>query len=234
MTDPVRLPSGTIMDRSIILRHLLNSPTDPFNRQMLTESMLEPGRGGRGESHRAQGRRAQLWRPSRVSEINLKGRSIKSRSHTASDARWKRHKTSFALLSAAGAWAFPRLHVSEGVKGLVFPRTQTRTQRLPGGALPPGALILSFSFPSARTERTDSRLDERETEQRSLNRPPCPPSARGQGQPGKQKQRRWRICCSDVGGPARWETPRAHPERPDGGDLQGHGGGEEPESCTYI
>lgn len=44
MTDPVRLPSGTIMDRSIILRHLLNSPTDPFNRQMLTESMLEPGR----------------------------------------------------------------------------------------------------------------------------------------------------------------------------------------------
>uniref|UniRef100_A0A8I3RQX3 Ubiquitin conjugation factor E4 n=1 Tax=Canis lupus familiaris TaxID=9615 RepID=A0A8I3RQX3_CANLF len=42
MTDPVRLPSGTIMDRSIILRHLLNSPTDPFNRQMLTENMLEP------------------------------------------------------------------------------------------------------------------------------------------------------------------------------------------------
>lgn len=45
MTDPVRLPSGTIMDRSIILRHLLNSPTDPFNRQTLTESMLEPGTG---------------------------------------------------------------------------------------------------------------------------------------------------------------------------------------------
>uniref|UniRef100_A0A673US98 Ubiquitin conjugation factor E4 n=1 Tax=Suricata suricatta TaxID=37032 RepID=A0A673US98_SURSU len=42
MTDPVRLPSGTVMDRSVILRHLLNSPTDPFNRQMLTESMLEP------------------------------------------------------------------------------------------------------------------------------------------------------------------------------------------------
>lgn len=43
MTDPVQLPSGNIMDRSIILRHLLNSPTDPFNRQPLTESMLEPG-----------------------------------------------------------------------------------------------------------------------------------------------------------------------------------------------
>nr|XP_033777401.1 ubiquitin conjugation factor E4 B isoform X1 [Geotrypetes seraphini] len=42
MSDPVRLPSGTIMDRSIILRHLLNSSTDPFNRQTLTESMLEP------------------------------------------------------------------------------------------------------------------------------------------------------------------------------------------------
>ncbi|XP_066546655.1 ubiquitin conjugation factor E4 B isoform X2 [Amia ocellicauda] len=42
MSDPVRLPSGNIMDRSIILRHLLNSPTDPFNRQPLTENMLEP------------------------------------------------------------------------------------------------------------------------------------------------------------------------------------------------
>ncbi|XP_028308658.1 ubiquitin conjugation factor E4 B isoform X2 [Gouania willdenowi] len=41
MTDPVMLPSGNVMDRSIILRHLLNSPTDPFNRQPLTESMLE-------------------------------------------------------------------------------------------------------------------------------------------------------------------------------------------------
>ena len=53
MTDPVRLPSGTIMDRSIILRHLLNSPTDPFNRQTLTESMLEPGRRGQSLNHNA-------------------------------------------------------------------------------------------------------------------------------------------------------------------------------------
>uniref|UniRef100_A0A8C9T7G9 Ubiquitin conjugation factor E4 B n=1 Tax=Scleropages formosus TaxID=113540 RepID=A0A8C9T7G9_SCLFO len=43
MSDPVQLPSGHIMDRSVILRHLLNSPTDPFNRQPLTESMLESG-----------------------------------------------------------------------------------------------------------------------------------------------------------------------------------------------
>ena len=43
MSDPVRLPtSGNIMDRSIIMRHLLNSSTDPFNRQELKEEMLEP------------------------------------------------------------------------------------------------------------------------------------------------------------------------------------------------
>ncbi|KAL1494534.1 hypothetical protein ABEB36_010117 [Hypothenemus hampei] len=42
MTDPVLLPSGQIMDRSVIMRHLLNSNTDPFNRQPLTEDMLLP------------------------------------------------------------------------------------------------------------------------------------------------------------------------------------------------
>ncbi|XP_034475164.1 ubiquitin conjugation factor E4 B isoform X2 [Drosophila innubila] len=40
MSDPVVLPSGTVMDRAIITRHLLNSCTDPFNRQHLTEDML--------------------------------------------------------------------------------------------------------------------------------------------------------------------------------------------------
>ena len=43
MTDPVQLPSGTIMDKKVILRHLLNSQTDPFNRQPLTEDLLKPG-----------------------------------------------------------------------------------------------------------------------------------------------------------------------------------------------
>lgn len=43
MTDPVKLPSGVTMDRSIIARHLLNSQTDPFNRQPLTEDELIPG-----------------------------------------------------------------------------------------------------------------------------------------------------------------------------------------------
>ncbi|KAL8587345.1 hypothetical protein ACOMHN_045592 [Nucella lapillus] len=40
MKDPVKLPSGTVMERSIITRHLLNSQTDPFNRQPLTEDEL--------------------------------------------------------------------------------------------------------------------------------------------------------------------------------------------------
>lgn len=44
MTDPVLLPSGQIMDRPVIMRHLLNSSTDPFNRQPLTEDMLKSGR----------------------------------------------------------------------------------------------------------------------------------------------------------------------------------------------
>jgi len=44
MLDPVELPSGTIMDRSVITRHLLNSNTDPFSRQKLTEDMLKPGK----------------------------------------------------------------------------------------------------------------------------------------------------------------------------------------------
>lgn len=41
MDDPVVLPSGKIMDRSVIMRHLLNSNTDPFNRQPLSEDMLQ-------------------------------------------------------------------------------------------------------------------------------------------------------------------------------------------------
>ena len=40
MDDPVVLPSGKVMDRSVIKRHLLNSNTDPFNRQPLSEDML--------------------------------------------------------------------------------------------------------------------------------------------------------------------------------------------------
>jgi ubiquitin conjugation factor E4 B len=44
MDEPVILPSGKIVDRSVIIRHLLNSNTDPFNRQTLTEDMLVIGK----------------------------------------------------------------------------------------------------------------------------------------------------------------------------------------------
>lgn len=44
MMDPVQLPSGNIVDRKNILRHLLSDKTDPFTRQALTEDQLVPGR----------------------------------------------------------------------------------------------------------------------------------------------------------------------------------------------
>ena len=42
MKDPVSLPSGIVMERSIIERHLLNSSTDPFSRLPLTAEQLVP------------------------------------------------------------------------------------------------------------------------------------------------------------------------------------------------
>lgn len=42
MTEPVELPSGVIVDRPVIVRHLLNCSQDPFNRQHLTLDMLRP------------------------------------------------------------------------------------------------------------------------------------------------------------------------------------------------
>ncbi|KAK0083631.1 hypothetical protein PV325_008472 [Microctonus aethiopoides] len=42
MEDPVKLPSGIVMDKAVIIRHLLNSSTDPFSRQPLSEDMLTP------------------------------------------------------------------------------------------------------------------------------------------------------------------------------------------------
>jgi len=40
MDDPVRLPSGKVVDRPTIARHLLSDETDPFNRQRCTLDML--------------------------------------------------------------------------------------------------------------------------------------------------------------------------------------------------
>lgn len=42
MEDPVLLPCGKVMDRAVIIRHLLNSSTDPFSRLPLSEDMLQP------------------------------------------------------------------------------------------------------------------------------------------------------------------------------------------------
>ena len=42
MSDPVLLPSGMVMDRPVIVRHLLTTSHDPFNRQPLSLDMLIP------------------------------------------------------------------------------------------------------------------------------------------------------------------------------------------------
>jgi ubiquitin conjugation factor E4 B len=42
MKDPVKLPSGHVVDRSTITQHLLNDPTDPFSREPLTIDDIEP------------------------------------------------------------------------------------------------------------------------------------------------------------------------------------------------
>nr|CAH7740032.1 unnamed protein product [Callosobruchus chinensis] len=62
MTDPVLLPSGQIMDRSVIMRHLLNSNTDPFNRQLLTEEMLIPADDLK--------ERIRIWKTEKTSKSN--------------------------------------------------------------------------------------------------------------------------------------------------------------------
>ncbi|XP_057653177.1 ubiquitin conjugation factor E4 B [Diorhabda carinulata] len=62
MSDPVLLPSGQIMDRPVILRHLLNSNTDPFNRQVLTEEMLIPADDLK--------ERIRIWKSEKISKSN--------------------------------------------------------------------------------------------------------------------------------------------------------------------
>ncbi|EGT31621.1 hypothetical protein CAEBREN_20574 [Caenorhabditis brenneri] len=42
MEDPVKLPSGQVMDRAVIERHLLSTPNNPFNRAPLTKEELVP------------------------------------------------------------------------------------------------------------------------------------------------------------------------------------------------
>lgn len=42
MTDPIKLPSGNVVDRQTITRHLLSQSNDPFNRHPLTIAELVP------------------------------------------------------------------------------------------------------------------------------------------------------------------------------------------------
>jgi ubiquitin conjugation factor E4 B len=42
MTDPLTLPSGNIIDRSVLERHLLSAQTDPFTRAHLTIDQATP------------------------------------------------------------------------------------------------------------------------------------------------------------------------------------------------
>jgi len=42
MKDPVRLPSGIVMDRTNILRHLLSTRNDPFTNLPMSEADLVP------------------------------------------------------------------------------------------------------------------------------------------------------------------------------------------------
>jgi ubiquitin conjugation factor E4 B len=42
MVDPVQLPSGHVVDRAVIARHLLSSNTNPFTREPLTAEQLTP------------------------------------------------------------------------------------------------------------------------------------------------------------------------------------------------
>ena len=49
MTDPVLLPSGQTMDRSVIERHLLSSLTNPFTMEPMTPEDLKPNEDLREE-----------------------------------------------------------------------------------------------------------------------------------------------------------------------------------------
>lgn len=59
---PVGLPSGVMVDRPTIVRHLLNSKTDPFNRSPLSEEMLIEQPTLKMKIHAWVEERKQAWR----------------------------------------------------------------------------------------------------------------------------------------------------------------------------
>ena len=74
MVDPVRLPSGTVLDRGTILQHLLTDNRDPFSRQPMSEDDLveEPELRARIAAwvagQRAQGAKAKMAKASAEAE----------------------------------------------------------------------------------------------------------------------------------------------------------------------
>ncbi len=42
MRDPVKLPSGNVLDRATIMQHLLTDQRDPFSRVPMSEKDMEP------------------------------------------------------------------------------------------------------------------------------------------------------------------------------------------------
>ena len=63
MTEPVLLPSsGVVVDRSVIAKHLLSDPIDPFNRQPLQMSDVQPQGDLREEIN--------SWKESQLIEIH--------------------------------------------------------------------------------------------------------------------------------------------------------------------
>ncbi|TGZ63566.1 hypothetical protein CRM22_006886 [Opisthorchis felineus] len=66
MDDPVMLPqSQAVVDRSTIMRHLLNQETDPFNRMPLTKSELIPLPDLKARIVAWKAEREALWRTAR-------------------------------------------------------------------------------------------------------------------------------------------------------------------------
>ena len=59
MTDPLTLPSGNVIDRSVLERHLLSAQTDPFTRAHLTIDQATPNEELRS--------RIEAWRAMQMS-----------------------------------------------------------------------------------------------------------------------------------------------------------------------
>ena len=69
MTEPVLLPSsGVVVDRSVIAKHLLSDPIDPFNRQPLQMSDVQPQGDLREEIN--------SWKESQLIEIHKERDSV--------------------------------------------------------------------------------------------------------------------------------------------------------------